>query len=214
MVSQPLESILAEIQNIPTYHYELDGGGRHLFENLLHTFHAPTVLQIGCFLNGSVRRWLTVHPRLKITTLDPWNYDASKLLRNWSELSHMQSTFSQIKDRDVFIEDVAQHGLRNSALANVREFADRYRYAIGHSPECLKKLKDEGLEPDLIYIDADKKVDDLSEVAELWPKSIIAGDDYNWRPDLGFPMKQIVDKFADEHNMKVLAEKATWVLQA
>lgn len=214
MVSQTLDSILVDIQNIPTYHYELDGGGRRLFEDLLNTFHAPTVLQIGCFLNGSVRRWLTVHPRLNITTLDPWNYDASRSLREWSAKPHMQSTFSQIQDRDVFIQDVAQHGLRNSALANVREFIDRYRYVIGRSPECLKLLKEEGLEPDIVYIDADKKVDDLIEVAELWPKTIITGDDYSWRADLGFPMKQIVDKFADERNLKVQAEKATWILRA
>lgn len=70
-----------------------------------------------------------------------------------------------------------------------------------------------GLQPDLIYIDANKERDDLEACHRLWPTVQLTGDDYTWNAEAGFPIQKIVHAFASDYGYEVIHNRATWMLQ-
>lgn len=190
------------------YLVDIDGGGRFLVDRLIARRHNPTLLEIGAFLGGSTLRWLRVSPAVDVVALDPWpDGIASDFVtqdvpwRNWSAPS------------DVVLRTLeAEDGLYRTFLANLASYKDRVVPIRGRSEHLLDQLAANGLEPDVIYIDADKKRSDLDDCRRLWPRAQLSGDDYLWAPERGYPMQQHVHAFAEEHGYTVRHVMHTWVL--
>lgn len=199
--------------NATAYNVELDGGGRQLIHALLFHREVRVMLQIGCFLNGSLRRWLTHHPLLKIVGVDSWDDSYLAVLDTYIRDQTMIPHFKAVGDRAAFAENVRKVGFYNSAKAVVDEFGDKCLLVKGSSPDILPELKQQGFEPELIYIDADKKIEDLEACLQLWPDAILTGDDWSWGPQIGYPMRSIVTEFANKHHFDVFADRATWILR-
>jgi hypothetical protein len=71
----------------------------------------------------------------------------------------------------------------------------------------------EFIEPDIIYIDANKEKQDYHLAHETFPATRICGDDWYWEDARGeFTVRRYVNEVASLRNCHVVAEGATWVL--
>jgi len=190
------------------YMVDIDGGGRFLVDRLLARREHPTLLEIGSFLGGSTQRWLKVSPSVEIVALDPWPDD---IAADFVTRDEWWSDWPAPSD-DVLRTLAARDGLYQTFLANLAPCKDRVIPVRGASEHLLDQLAASGLEPDIIYIDADKKRSDLDDCFRLWPQAQLTGDDYLWEPDRGYPMQQHVNTFAAEHDFTVRHVLHTWVL--
>ncbi|WP_417451170.1 hypothetical protein [Kordiimonas sp.] len=201
-----------DIQGVRAWDYTLGGGGRHLIDAIIRGQKPRFMLEIGCFLCASTRRWLSLDPELKVVGIDPWDSSLIDQCHRYVGRPALSRAYPDIVVQKQFAADIESQGPFASALANLRGFEDRFVPVRDFSPTALYKLKDAGFEPDLIYIDANKQAIDLEVCIALWPGAQITGDDWHWGRTKGYPMRQIVQAFADIHGLTIEADHATWVL--
>jgi hypothetical protein len=203
---------LPETPGISRYDFSLDGGGRNLVTTAIDENNIKLMLELGCFLCGSTRLWLEHDPNLIVVGIDPWEGDWATPLRSHHAVKNPKP-WRTIPDREAFLSSVEKHGPFLSAMANVQEFKDRFFPVPGFSPEKLYEIKELGVNPELIYFDADKKPEHLEAAHTLWPDAILTGDDWTWNEDKGFPARQVVQAFAEKHGFVAKARGATWILR-
>ncbi len=192
--------------------YTLGGGGRELVDEIIRIDKPKFMLEIGCFLGASAKRWMNVSPELKIVGVDPWTDWLVDQCKKYVGRPNLTRAYPDIEVQKQFASDVETQGPFATAIANLRGFEDRFVPYRAFSPEALPSLKEKGFEPDLIYIDSTKSPDDLDVCHELWPNARITGDDWHWNRTKGYPMRKIVYAFAEKHDFEVEADWATWVL--
>lgn len=207
------EIIWPDLTDVTPWDYTLGGGGRHLVDDIIVSSGAKLLLEIGCFMCSSTRRWLSKHPTLNVIGIDPWDDGLIEQVSRYIGRPNLTRKYPEIKTQQQFLHDVETQKPFPTAMANVQEFRDRFAPVQGYSPEKLHELKEHGIEPDVIYIDCNKKPDELEVSHQLWPNAHITGDDWHWSRTKGYPMRQIVYAFAEKHGFKVEAERATWVLK-
>lgn len=202
-----------DLTDVTPWDYTLGGGGRNLVDDIIAEVNAQLLLEIGCFMCSSTRRWLTAHANLNVIGIDPWDDGLIAQVSRYIGRPNLTRKYPDIETQQRFLHDVETQKPFPTALANVQEFKDRFVPVQGYSPEKLYELKERGIEPDVIYIDCNKKPDELEVSHELWPNAHITGDDWHWSRTKGYPMRQIVYAFAEKHGFRVEAERATWVLK-
>lgn len=202
-----------DLTGVTPWDYTLGGGGRHLVDDIITESGASLLLEIGCFMCASTRRWLKAHPNLNVIGVDPWDDSLITQVSRYIGRPNLTRKYPDIETQKQFLRDVETQKPYPTALANVVEFKDRFIPARGYSPEKLYDLKERGIEPDVVYIDCNKKPDELEVSHALWPNAHITGDDWHWSRTKGYPMRQIVYDFAENYGFKVEAERATWVLK-
>ena len=190
------------------YVVDIDGGGRFLVDRLIARRPNQTLLEIGSFLGGSTLRWLKASPSVEIVALDPW---PNGLAADFVAKDEWWFNWPRPSD-EVLRALEADDGLYHTFLANLAAHRDRVTPVRGPSETLLDELAVSGLEPDIVYIDADKKRSDLDDCLRLWPGAQLTGDDYLWQPERGYPMQQHVHAFAAEHGYSVRHVLHTWVL--
>ncbi|QAU35536.1 hypothetical protein [Janthinobacterium sp. 17J80-10] len=204
--------IFPNVETLKSYVMEIDGGGRDLIEKLIQTIADPVMIEIGCFLCGSTRRWLNCSPTLKVIGVDPWSDEIINIVEGYKSVDWAKPILEKTGNVDQMIADLKTHGVYLSACANISEFSDRFIPVRGRSPEALYDIADCGVIPDIIYVDALKLEDDLRSAHELFPNAILCGDDWTWGKEKGYPMRTAVMNFAAQHGFSVEAEKATWII--
>lgn len=202
-----------DLTDIRRWPIGLGGKGRHLVDAVIRDRGAKLLLEFGVFLGASSRYWLDTHPELTVVGVDPWGDDLVAQCERYVGRETLNKLFPDLEDQKAFITDVRQHGVRTLALANLQDYRDRFIPIIGTTPETIPALKAGTVEPDIIFIDADKKPEDLDVAHIFWPDAILTGDDWHWGRTKGYPMRQIVNDFAARHDMTVEADHATWVLK-
>ncbi len=201
-----------DVDGVQPWDYTLGGRGRDLVDSVIHEVKAGLLLEIGCFLCASTRRWLTVHPDLKVIGVDPWDDDLIRQVGRYIGRPNLTRKYPERATQMQMLADISNNKPFPTAMANVAEFKDRFIPYRGWSPKALHQLKDAGIEPDVIYIDCDKKPDELEVSHQLWPNARITGDDWHWSRTKGYPMRQVVYAFAEKHGFEVEAKDATWIL--
>ena len=202
-----------DIHGKRAWNFTLGGKGRYLVDDIIHNRQPRDMLEIGCFLCASSRRWLQADPNLRLVGVDPWPDTLIAQSHRYVGRQSLSRVYPDIADQQQFVRDMKTQGPFATAVANMSEFKDRFVPVKNYSPQALYDLKAMGYEPDLIYIDCNKKPDDLDISHTLWPRAILAGDDWHWRRKKDFPMRQIVRSFAQKHDYSIIADHATWVLQ-
>ncbi|WP_262694027.1 hypothetical protein [Kordiimonas aquimaris] len=202
-----------DLTDVTPWDYTLGGGGRHLVDEIIVETKAKLLLEIGCFMCSSTRRWLDTHSTLNVIGIDPWDDGLIEQVSRYIGRPNLTRKYPDLETQRQFLHDVETQKPFPTALANVQEFKGRFVPVQGYSPDKLYELKERGIEPDVIYIDCNKKPDELEVSHELWPNAYITGDDWHWSRTKGYPMRQIVYAFAEKHGFKVEAERATWVLK-
>ena len=183
--------------------YGFDGGGRELVDALIRQKGRATMLEVGVAFGSSARRWLAQSPQLTLICLDAWdNPKWPELMAAYGELE----LAGKLKESD---------GAERVFQTNLWEYRDRVIAIRGYAPEALKILADNGVWPDIIYVDADKEAKTLHGVAEMFPNSIVCGDDWSWSEAATpyfYPIRAGVKALARRRNAHLVVRKATWVI--
>ena len=187
----------------------MDGGGRELVDQLLRYSRAITVLEIGSFLGGSSLRWLSNSQRVQVVAVDPWDLEGVGDL-----VASGQDWFQWRAPDPAVVQQLNEpEGMYHTFLANLRVYQDRTVVVRGRS-ERLEELSELGLEPDVIYVDANKERRELDVCRRLWPDAALTGDDYLWLDEHGeMAMQRHVKAFARDHGLRVVHRLHTWVLR-
>ncbi len=201
-----------DIEGVPSYRFSLDGGGRRHVVDLIARTKPKVLVEVGCFLCGSALTWLEADPELTLIGIDPWAGNWDTHMERWLGMSWANVVFRDVGDIDAFLDNLRRYGPFRSAVANVRDHKDRFIPIKGFSPAALQVIADAGVVPDIVYIDAGKIAVDLEEAHRLFPTAHLCGDDWGWGPEKGYPMRQVVESFAAEHGLNIVAERQTWLL--
>jgi hypothetical protein len=178
----------------------LDGGGKNLITDRISKNEDFLIIEVGVFLGSSVKKWLAVSPRVNVIAIDPWEGDW------WAEyaLKHgRRELVEQFRRKD---------GPYMTFLSSLRGCRDRVFPVRGMSPNKLYELAELRVRPDLIYFDNDKTGDDIEVAHRLFPSAILAGDDWTWGVEKGFPIRKAVRRFAQEHGYFVRSNRSTWIV--
>ena len=200
---------------VKPFYLALDAGGRELVvERFVHKKN-PLMIEIGCFLCGSTQKWLNASADLTVVGVDPWDANWAPYVKEIASTEHMKRHLDKIEDVDQLADNLKKFGNYALALNNVRKFKDRFIPVRRRSPEALEYLKKRGIEPDLIYIDAFKERIDVDVALDLFPDAVVCGDDWNWKNSEGeMQMQENVLGVAKERGLSVVADRATWILNA
>jgi hypothetical protein len=211
-----------EKPNYEPFDWCLGGRGQELIKQIIIEQNVAIMIEIGVSFGGSAKEWLETSPDLLLIGIDPFpnmadyfakKSDSYKNRIDYKNLDY-QSLLNQLKRED---------GTYLSALSNLWNYRERFIPLRGTSPDKLYDIYEIGLTPDLIYIDSNCKLDELELCQELFPESIIAGYNWNWR--LGkahaasarapgeYPVRQPLNKFASHYGYEIVTSKSTWVLQ-
>jgi hypothetical protein len=187
--------------SVKSFLWSIDGGGRELIEQMIVDKDVRLLLEIGSFLGGSAERWLRASPNLVVVCLDPW-------LDAWAGNYVAKHGYAELRD-----QLNRENGFFMTFLANLWNYRARVVPVRKKSPEGLLDLFLFDLQPDLIYIDANKASDSIRVCHQLWPSAILTGDDWNWSKEGGkAPVQEAVTKLASAHGCEILQQKETWVL--
>jgi hypothetical protein len=205
---------------IEPFYLPLDGGGRGGREIILDVIRERSIelmVEIGCFLCGSTLQWLRASDKLTVIGCDPWDGNWAAYIENLALDPLRARTVYHLSDAQIaiIVHNLRRFGNFQVAMNNVRLHKERFVPVRRRSPEVLQYLHDRGIEPGLIYIDADKKRDDLDIARKLFPGAVICGDDWLWPDETGtMVMQEHVKAFAQEYGYEVRSARQTWLLLA
>lgn len=203
-----------DLSDVRAWDYTLGGYGRDMVDDIILTLpDNPIMVEIGCFLCASAKRWLSLRDDLTVIGVDPWSDDLIAQCWRYVGRPALTRDYPDRTTQEAFARDVETQGPYATALKNVEPFRSRFIPLRGYSPGALERIRSAGVTTDLVYIDANKKIEDLERSHALWPKARITGDDWHWSRTSGYPMRKIVYAFAEAHGFDVTAAHATWVLE-
>ena len=194
----------------PSYMWNLDGGGRHLVTGLIKQVRPKTFLEIGTFLGGSALQWLKSAPDFTLIAIDTW----SVYLAPWiqQQIDQPPAWVKDIRPLRRLVRPLAEHGIFKVAMHNLRGYRERVIPIVMSAEEAYSYVR-EFIEPDIIFIDANKEKKDYLLAHEMFPAARICGDDWDWQDARGENIvRRHVHEVASLRNCDVVAERATWVL--
>jgi len=149
------------------------------------------VLELGSWFGKSTRSILKAAPNALVIAVDHWKGSKEHVKRmDKKKLRKLYGTF----------------------LVNCWDYQDRLIPLRADSQKGLEEVAEEGLVPDLIYIDAAhdyKSVKaDIQKSLALFPTSQIVGDDWNWGK--GRPVRRAVLECANLHGFEIGFLNNTW----
>ena len=203
---------------IEPFSLPLDGGGRAGREIVVEAIKANNVelmLEVGCFLCGSTLQWLKTSDKLTVIGADPWDSNWAAYVETLAVDVARARTVYHLTDEQIatIVYNQRHHGSFCVAMNNVRLYKPRFIPVRRRAPEVFSYLKIREIEPQLIYIDADKKRQDLDEAYRLFPNAILCGDDWLWPDETGaLRMQDLVKAFAEEHGFEIRSARQTWLL--
>lgn len=182
--------------------WSMDYGGRRLITDLIVSRDIRLLLEIGSFLGGSARQWLEASPNVVVVCIDPWlDISGPRPLMDAHPVGRL---FGQQLRRP--------GGLYDSFLSSMWELKARVTPVRGKAADILTDLHQLGLRPDLIYIDADKKGDEIAICDELFPDALIGGDDWNWSDGYEFTIRSPARKSAFKRKRFLKHFGNTWLI--
>jgi len=204
---------ISALSGEPPYLWTLDGGGRHLIIDLIRQEKPKVFLEVGVFLGGSALLWLEHSPRdMTLLAADSWHAAAQEWIIDMG-----RDPEPWITDLDLvrsLRDPLGEHGMFNVAMHNLRRFRDRViplRMPAADLYPHLKKF----LDPDIIYIDANKEREDYFLAHEMFPSATLCGCDWEWADASGeCPVQDYVGEIARIRRCEVIAEKCTWIIRS
>ncbi len=180
----------------------MDYGGRELITNLIKTRGVRLIVEIGAFVGGSVRQWLATSPDVIVLAIDPWpQIEGSNAFYDTHPVGRLHA--AQLREPD---------GLYLAFLATLWQDRKRVIPVRGTGEHMLPVLHAIGLQPDLIFIDADKTASELSICDDLFPEAIVCGDDWLWCDGKRFPSQRPVWESARRRKRILKCVSNTWLI--
>jgi len=182
--------------------WEMDYGGRELIKKLILQRSPRVIVEIGAFVGGSIRQWLAASPDSTIVAIDPW-YQISGPVPFFDTHPVGHAHGRQLRETD---------GLYRAFLSTLWEHRERVIPVRGTGCEMLPALHSAGLQPDLIFIDADKQAAEIQLCDELFPEAIVCGDDWLWCDGKRFPTQRPVRDSARRRGRILKVVSNTWLI--
>ena len=199
--------------------FHMDGGGREIIENeikkIIENKGKVNVLEIGCFLGDSSRRWLRCGESVHLIACD-FFASGSKIFKNYTEKKvdwacKQLDCYSQ-DELNAFYSDLdSNDGHLRCFKALMKEYLDRITVFKGDFAENAAEIAS-SIDVDLIFLDADKSQELLEIAHQYFPNAIMTGDDWGWGAHLGFPIRKAVTNFCVQNNFDFQADKASWII--
>lgn len=151
------------------------------------------VLELGSWLGKSTLWFLDRCPRATVVAVDTWLGSPEHYAPKPSLLGRLPTVYETF-------------------LVNCWPYRDRLIPMRTTSLVGLRLVKQAGLAPDLIYVDADHQYwavkGDVQSAHELFPQARLIGDDYNWPG-----VKRAVDELARDTGRTVKTLGVVWWLE-
>lgn len=179
----------------------LDGGGRHIILEKINKNDNFLIIEIGSFLGSSSKLWSDYSENVYVIAIDPWE-------DGWPE------QYAKKHGRyEVAKQFSRKNGLYMTFLSSLWEYRHKIFPLRGKSPDVFNDIAKLNLKPDLMYFDAEKDGMDIEVAHKLFPDAIIAGDDWTWGIDEGYPIRKAVRSFIKKYKYNVATNKATWIIK-
>jgi len=147
------------------------------------------VVELGSWLGSSARLLCDRAPNATIICVDNWK--------------------GTLRYKHLVASGEPQIPLYNTFLVNTWDLKDRIIPVKEDSVIGLKKIKEAGIIPDIIYVDAghlyDEVMADITTSKSLFPEVFVCGDDYNFND-----VHNAVHNYAKEHNLEVCNVDSVW----
>jgi hypothetical protein len=202
----------SRIEGVAPFQWSLDGGGRELIQEVIQSKPDAVLLELGCFMGGAPRAWLSQYPNLKCICVDPWGDNLVSYVKNlqnvdWALHSYGRETLAH------YGELLARYGPMAIVRNNLKEFQDRCILVQGGAPGVFGELAAAGVSPDIVFLDALKQREEFLGASETFPDAIITGDDWSWRDQNGkYPVREFAAEIACHRGGKLYATRATFVI--
>lgn len=176
--------------------------GRDLIRHLIATRKPRIIVEIGAFVGGSIRQWLDVSPNATVVAIDHWpQIRGHNAFQEGHPVGRRHSR--QLREPD---------GLYHAFLATMWEHRERVIPVRGRAIDTLSALHAIGLRPDLVFIDADKRLAELALCDELFPEAVVCGDDWLWCDGVRYPSQQPVRESASRRRRVLKCVSNTWLI--
>ena len=201
--------------------FHMDGGGRQLIDSEIDDLlerlpDRVNVLEIGCFLGHSTRRWLERSERIHVIVCDLFTTKSGlfhKYVREQRPWACQQlAAYTDEQLVNFYSEMDAANGHLRCFIANVLDFRDRLTVYEGTFQENARELFSRE-RVDLIFLDAEKSESLFNLVVNTFPAAVLTGDDWHWGAEQGFPMQKAVKGYCEKTGKKYVAKKASWVIK-
>jgi hypothetical protein len=150
------------------------------------------VVELGSWLGLSARNILDHNKNLSIVCVDHWK--GSKEHVNYTQCHYFLPV------------------LYETFVVNCWRLQDRIVPLRETTLDGLQIIKDSGLEPHMIYVDASHETNDVLAdvrlIMKLFPKTIIVGDDWCWEK-----VKKAVEILVETTSYKLETTRTGWVLK-
>jgi hypothetical protein len=140
------------------------------------------VVELGAWLGLSTQHIANLAPHATVVSIDHWE---------GSPEHKAQERFQKLLPR-----------LYETFQARCWDYRDRIVPLRMSTLEGLRAVADAGVQPELVYVDAEHSYEavsaELALARQLFPRAALAGDDYDWQG-----VRQAVDQFARRHRLLV-----------
>lgn len=187
----------------------LDGGGRELMKAVLTPGQSMTMVEIGAFLGGSALRWLRENPSLTLVCVDPWPDSLDKYVAGLVDVS-WAAEYGRENLKN-YAKLISRHGTLKVVQNNLWEYRDRVILIQRRLQDAVGDLT--GLDPDVIYLDAQKERAEFQTLDHLFPDAVFTGDDWSWKDKDGDrPVPRYAHEVAIRRKGHVYGHLATFVI--
>lgn len=170
---------------MPDRPYFMHGWHRHEnkeeMQRLLFGVKNPLIVELGCWLGLSAKWFLETFQDANVITVDTF-----------------EGSIELLPDENA--QEIIANGLYDQAVRNLYEYKDRLVILQMRSVDGIKYLHGQGINPDLVYIDASHQYEDarndIKYSLECFPNAIICGDDFKW-----YSVKRALREFDDNYDI-------------
>ncbi len=169
----------------------------------------------GWFVNAAQLRLLLNNKQLLIVELGSWLGSSTRFILNHAQnatviaVDHWLGSTEHYADSEFHIKLAT---LYETFLVNCWDYKHRLIPLRTTTLQGLEEIYIHNLHPDLVYVDAshdyDAVLSDLEKIYQLFPSTVIAGDDWMWNS-----VRAAVCDFASKYEFSIQASKNFWQLQ-
>ncbi len=193
--------------NVPPFMHGWCGPDNINILSLLIKKHEPTtIFELGSWY-GLSARYIARHMGKKslLYCIDMW--DTQFIKDMWKRRG---------KNYRKYVPFIDAHPLFETFMTNLWEERHHLIPVRGNSNQCLKQLCDDGVYPDLIYIDAGHEYNnvynDLVFIYNNFPNSVLCGDDWTW-PGVKKAVQDYYSKYLDNSTTELVVEGNCWYFE-
>ncbi len=184
----------------PHFHGWLGHGNKKFLKQCVEDTSIKVIVELGSWYGKSAQYMMkTATHDLTLICVDIWSAQDIE-------------SGNQVIKNEKFGDMVREHPLYQNFISNLWDYADKVIPIKDTTINGLKLIHEKGIEPDVIYIDANHTYNDVkAEITlsrQLFPFAIICGDDWNWSG-----VERAVKEMAETLQVDFNRDQNFWMLE-